>query len=191
MNWLEFIASMTRSLAWPAAVVIVVLCFRPEFQRILGAIRILRFGDASAELDRLVETANEAAPQEPPAPVDRRDIGGGAPPNEILPESPSDPLFLIDEAWTRFEHEIRLAARLTGDQDERNIDVVAKRLQAAGVISSGMVDAIRHSRSIRNRFVHTRGASFSEAEAFTSSLQKLGKSLDGHVRRYRRLKGIE
>jgi hypothetical protein len=51
MDWLDFISSMTKALAWPAAVVIVALYFRRAIIRTLPELRKLKAGTAGLELE--------------------------------------------------------------------------------------------------------------------------------------------
>src|ERR1017187_6632289 len=68
MDWLQFIASLIGSLAWPAAMVLVVLLLRRAIFRVLPRLRRLKYGDAEAEFgEKLAQVEEEIA--ELPAPT--------------------------------------------------------------------------------------------------------------------------
>lgn len=48
MGWFEFISSMTGSLAWPIAAVVIALIFRSQIISLMQRLRELGFGDAKA-----------------------------------------------------------------------------------------------------------------------------------------------
>jgi uncharacterized protein YutE (UPF0331/DUF86 family) len=68
MDWLQFIASIIGSLAWPAAMVLVVLLLRRAIFRVLPRLRQLKYGDAEAEFGEKLEQVEEEI-DELPAPT--------------------------------------------------------------------------------------------------------------------------
>jgi hypothetical protein len=68
MDWLQFIASIIGSLAWPAAMVLVVLLLRRAIFSVLPRLRRLKYGDAEAEFGEKLEQVEEEI-AELPAPT--------------------------------------------------------------------------------------------------------------------------
>lgn len=100
MGWLEFIASVVGSVAWPIAAVAIAVLFRKQIAALLNKIRTLTLGDAvvdfSEKLDK-VETAAETAPDlAEPAPLAPRPLHEV----EELPPPWSQPSLV---RWTRPE----------------------------------------------------------------------------------------
>ncbi|MGJ3440660.1 hypothetical protein AAZU54_11710 [Pseudomonas sp. Je.1.5.c] len=74
MDWLQFGAAVISSLAWPIAVVAIVLFLRKQLAGIVPLIRTFKYGEFRIDLGeklREVETdlAIESSPSEPPAPA--------------------------------------------------------------------------------------------------------------------------
>lgn len=76
MDWKEFLASLVGSLAWPVALVVVLLVFRGSVRGLLnGSLRKLRVGPGGAELE-WQEAAGEAAVEAVAAAVSSRPSDG-------------------------------------------------------------------------------------------------------------------
>jgi hypothetical protein len=63
MDWLDFISSMTKALAWPAAIVASLLIFRKSISRMLPDIRRLKAGPSGLELEWIDRKLDEAREQ--------------------------------------------------------------------------------------------------------------------------------
>lgn len=69
MGWMEFVSSMTGSLAWPLALVIVAIVFRSHIVGLFRRVEEIGFGGATAKLGRELDKAEQIATTipEPPA----------------------------------------------------------------------------------------------------------------------------
>lgn len=70
MGWLEFVAAMTGSLAWPVAAVVIACVFRSQISGLLAKIRKLTWGDKSADFtDQLDQIEAATLTAEVPTPI--------------------------------------------------------------------------------------------------------------------------
>jgi hypothetical protein len=69
MGWMEFVSSMTGSLAWPVALVIVAILFRTHIVGLFRRVEEIGFGGATAKLGKELDKAEQIATTipEPPA----------------------------------------------------------------------------------------------------------------------------
>ncbi len=148
MNWLAFWASVIGSVAWPLAVVIVVLIFRKQLLKVAPWLRELEVGNVKLKFAEGLEKATTAAEQLPqPAtpPVTDRDA--------ILAEHA--PVALVIEQWVNIEHAVIESAR-RHDYSARIPD--ARRaidyLRELGVITPGTAEALHYLRRLRNEAAH-------------------------------------
>lgn len=100
MGWLDFIASMTGSLAWPIAALGIALIFRSQIRTLLGRLNEVALGDAKAtfskDLDRAEKQAAALPAPEEEAEADAEaiekteaeegQVGSSSPPAEAQPE---------------------------------------------------------------------------------------------------------
>ena len=59
MDWLQFLASIIGSLAWPLALVVIVLILRRQLVDILRRLKRLKYGEAEAEFGEKLEEVEE------------------------------------------------------------------------------------------------------------------------------------
>jgi hypothetical protein len=163
MDWLEFVASVVATVAWPIVVLVLVFAFKQSIVDSLRQLRHLKapgveadFGgflaDAEKSTEALLDAAgvpNEEAPEQPPQP-------------------PLDPTGLIIRAWQILTMDIaRLtsAAGLTKKNARNAIDQL-EELRKALPMDPAVVATVLDLRNLRNLVAHGRHTP-TEGEAFT------------------------
>lgn len=149
MSVLEFVASLVRSLAWPAAVVIIAVLLRHQLRALLsGPLRRLRAGPFEVEWERAVsEVEAELDRPTPPEP--------GPLSAELRPLALASPEAAITEAFGRVERELRqllgndLAAARSG------APTLARMAVERNLITPDTRQAVESLAVLRNLAVHT------------------------------------
>lgn len=130
MSGLEFVSSMTDSLAWPLSAVLIASLFRVQIRKLIDRIKDLEFGGAKATLvpDLLdeAEATAETLPELAPRPVAEQQT------EEATPSSAPPDSATMDETqrelWLRHSGALELAvAALAGqpyDQDKQFNDLL-------------------------------------------------------------------
>jgi hypothetical protein len=98
MEWLDFIAAMTGSLAWPLAAVAIAMVFRSQIRTLIGRISEIGYGDAKATFARELDSAERKAEALPVALgefVDASEARKGLE-DEAVPESEDNPPDVLD-----------------------------------------------------------------------------------------------
>ncbi len=163
MDWLQFLASVVGSLAWPATVVTLIVLLRDPVTRVLLTLTHLKYKeielDFGRELTQLEDKAKaiEVKPQQPKA---------------HLPVKKDEALFL-DEAerlaqdfpeaavavgWQAVENELMFAvtwlAILPSHPFHNSAMKNAELLVAQKIINEGTFDLLKRMRNLRNMAVH-------------------------------------
>jgi hypothetical protein len=163
MNALEFIASIIGSLAWPAAIVMLVLLLRTPLRKLLHELTRFRYGDVEIDFGREVQMLEDQA----------KTAGLKLPDKTALPEAKvRDPSQIIAEAsrladdfpepaiglaWTAVEHELmealtrlKIAALPVPMAPGKSIELLHDR----GFIDDQTRDLLNRMRNLRNAAVH-------------------------------------
>ncbi len=175
MDVFEFVASLVKSLAWPAALVIIAIVFRRPIQRILnrmakrvGSMTEVRawkvrakFAEKTTQVTQ--EIADEASSIDPPIESDD-DEGVG-----FAGESPRE---IVMRASLELEDSIRHAAEVAGFPVDSTVPVARLRRY----FSPDIQRRLRELQSLRNEAVHMREFSVSResAIAYARAASKLG-----------------
>lgn len=165
MNGLEFIASIVGSLAWPVAVVALVMLLREPMQKLLLDLRRFRykeievdFGKEVRELEAKARTAGLKLPKPPelksPGPKDTAQIIADA--TRLAADFPEPAVGL---AWTAVEHElVQAVMRLAISADYPPYNSPVKNinlLQEQGHIDADTRTLLDRMRNLRNAAVHS------------------------------------
>jgi hypothetical protein len=91
MDWLQFIAAIVGSVAWPMATVTILFLLRRELLSLIPNLRVLKFKDLSLEFERKLSKAEDVVPQIPESPVKPvgasvADGGGASEPKPVEPD---------------------------------------------------------------------------------------------------------
>lgn len=169
--WLNFIASVIASLAWPVAIIVVASIFRRHIFQLLGRIRKASYGDAEVEFDKQLdetepkvaelETAQPHADNPPEESVD----------NEFEKSAKQSPRLAVLNDWIKIEEAITSLAEAKGYTGPRakSFSFAFRNLSRDGAISPDLHEVIAELRSLRNIAIHARSeleVSFDEAQRF-------------------------
>jgi hypothetical protein len=203
---MEFVSSLVSSLAWPAAVVALVLILRKRLSRALG--RLLdgtflsgfkagpggvegAFGLREAEQD--ADRAGLPASDDPrvrrvellPSAAEAREaagtLGEAQPVTEesLLRVAAASPESAILAAWAGVERELRNRSRRHGVRmtPGEPITRTVDRLVRVGALSSDARELIKDLRRVRNEVAHGTEADFDEAARFVRLARRLVSAL--------------
>jgi hypothetical protein len=164
MDWLTFISSLARALAWPAVFLFFLWRYSAQIADILNALKLrrFRFGEAEAEFGETVERAvadlDESRREQP---IEDRPI-----PPELYEMIDKLPNYAVLEAWKRLEKAVvdytvmHLAAR-PGQPFRRHLLLMVDK----GPLSSSMASAIEDLYEARNQVVHRVNFQIGKPEA--------------------------
>jgi hypothetical protein len=153
MDWLQFWASIVASLAWPAAIVLIVLLLRRALLRVLPRLRRLKYGGAEAEFHEKLEEAEEEVADLPvPTPLPKAAEGIERRIQENGDFSNNSAVFV---GWLTVESAIINLAR-AAKLLEPNMTAVgaANLLSLSGIIDPATRRAIFDLLELRNIAVH-------------------------------------
>jgi hypothetical protein len=165
MNGLEFIATIIGSLAWPVAVVALVMLLREPVQKLLLDLRRFRYGDMEVdfgkevrELEAKARTAGLKLPKpagpETQGPKDFGQIIADA--SRLASDFPEPAVGL---AWTAVEHELMQAVKrlaISADYPPYNSPMKnINLLQEQGHIDADTRALLDRMRNLRNAAVHS------------------------------------
>lgn len=153
MDWLELLASLVGSLAWPATVVVILLVFRHQVAGLIPLLRRLRYKDLELEFERGLREVSQKARQEhlEPSTELAETLSHLA---MISYESPRAAIF---EAWLQVEAAAAAAAARYGiglRDRERTPMRLGAELRRAEVMDPGILDVYEQLRELRNKVVH-------------------------------------
>jgi hypothetical protein len=161
MDWLTFFSSVIQSLAWPVAVIMLVVLLRDPLKRLVRQLRKLRYKDFELDFAQKiakVEAEAEAA-ELPPVPPLTFPAGEGVPePSDrqrLVELAKTSPHAAIAEAWRRLEHEIRAALEETGVAAPPSMAETLELAKRQGVLPDRVLELVANLRDLRNRAVHT------------------------------------
>lgn len=180
-EWLTFIASIIDALAWPSAIVIIVLSLRRAILRRIPGIRELEVGPVKIKLDEALEEVREKAKEvktDLPAlerPSAHSEAGKvevepvSLPPENAKSSSQIEELLLIGEELAKESPEAAIlytwvevedAFRRLSERHElnprsplsKNVDLLLR----SKIITGEMVSLFKDLRSIRNAVAHKK-----------------------------------
>lgn len=175
MSWLEFIASMTASLAWPLAAVVIAAIFRSQIGSLLRRLNELGWGDAKAKFAKELDKAEETAGTLPsPAPKPEAEQSAALPSPISAEQERFDKLLAISpsaavvDAWQAVEAAIRVLATKHGIASSSfpNPPAWIRELNKAGHLPMSVVTLVNELRKTRNVAAHSDEVSVSDAIRF-------------------------
>ncbi len=187
---MDFVASLFKSLVWPATVLILVFSFRVLIKRVLANLTRVKYGDLQMDFGRELKQVQKEAiaanilPQQSVAPV-KKD------PLQLLEEATrladQFPEPAIAVAWQAVE--VQLAdsvARLQAPKRHEHLSLGtalsnAQVLVKENVIDSASLDVLRRMHNLRNLAVHGGRGGFpittDEAHEFLALAKGIVKKL--------------
>ncbi len=187
MSWLQFVASIVQSLAWPAVVVALLFILRRPISALLGRIKTAKGYGVELSFSEAADKVREAV-----AEIDEQAAEGhgqfAARPPEVLPRpvpvpEDVDPTYAVLLAWQRVDEAVAKLAKRTGIEYGGSGYVspamVARELTRRGVIQDSYAVAVRSLGSLRNAVAHgQRAVTPDEAQAFADSAADLVHATD-------------
>ncbi|WP_110669733.1 hypothetical protein [Salinicola halophilus] len=137
MDWLTFISSLVRSLAWPVFALILALLFKDQILQFASFIKKLRAGPIEAEFEHDLERLRSLSPA--------RNEFAGVRAGEVVETrlltelAERHPRTAILEAWTRLERAARAALPRQDSENGVPGEVSAARLPEP-LIRAGRID---------------------------------------------------
>jgi hypothetical protein len=163
MNWLEFVASLARSLAWPAAVVALVVWLRDPITRTLFTLTRLRYKDLELDFGRELNRLKQEAKAVDITPQPAKSIAAAKKDSSQLLEEAARlaqdfPGPAVAVGWQAVEDELMSAVmRLAISPDYpphnsafKNADL----LKQQNAIDQGTFVLLSRMRNLRNMAVH-------------------------------------
>jgi hypothetical protein len=168
MDWLTFIAAITKALAWPGSLVAVVLILRKSLLRLLPQLERLEYKNFKLEFSKRLAAAEhqvEAAGPLPPAP-ERKAL----PPAENLSSALATiaslaPRAAIADAWRAIEFELDDIFSRRGLPRSRFHTRQRQLLQDDAALPPGLWEAVEELRRLRNAALHEVEPHVSEEQA--------------------------
>lgn len=163
MSVLDFIAALVAALAWPIALIVVVLILRSHIPDFLRSLRKLKLSGFEVELERTradIESAVAVAAETQPA-VDSYDDAPLASP--VL----GDPTASILRTHQRLEEDLRRRLQAEGVEsvDNRSAIQLVGLGVSKGIFAESAAEAVRGVSVLRNLAAHGRGAEVTAGEA--------------------------
>jgi hypothetical protein len=151
----QFVASLVSSLAWPVAVVVILLLFREQLRKLLDTpLKRLKAGPSGVELefDRII---SEAAAQVEPLP--QLEPARESATADLADVAALSPAAAVLDGFTRVEEKLRTRLRDAGDQradEQRGAMALTRYAGQKQLISPETVEAIRGLAVLRNLAAH-------------------------------------
>lgn len=157
MDWLEAVSSWISSLAWPVAVVVLVVLLRKPLSTALGTLRHIEAPGVKADFGAVVadaEDRSESLKESLPAEASERVPGRQ---RETDHSTTHDPSGVIIRAWQLLDDEIVEYAKVAGvlrDGQHESVRNLVHRLQVAGSLERDATITLLELRDLRNRVAH-------------------------------------
>lgn len=180
MDWLTFIASIVKSLAWPVAAVVLAILFKDDLVKAMPLIKRLKAGPVEAEFEREVKELQESA-----AGSDET-VRVGAKNDEseefLFQLAEFHPRSAILESWVRLEATARSAIVKVVPHMANKGYISAARLSNTliqeGILNERQVELYHELRRLRNEVAH--GVGFEPTEKSARSYIDMAAGLQSH-----------
>ena len=185
MNWLEFASSVVRSLAWPIALVVVIVLLRRPLSELLPALSRMKLRDVEFEFSRGLERAQivtaSAIPKDLQVPITE-----GARPRKEGTAS-TFPRGVLLDAWIKLQESaiklcrVRFPDRPVGQlRDTRQL---VATLSDTGELSTEQIALFEELRNLRNVAAHSANLPLSDVDAikYVASAASLGKLIESKI----------
>lgn len=166
MDWLTFIAAAIGSLAWPSAVVLLVLVLRKPIKELLPLLRRFKYKEFELEFGKRVEEVREEVARELPSETTK-----ALPTDEysaLVRLAEVSPRSVVLEAWRIVEVAALKAARAIGGESFRNKTLTFQAthlLERTDSLNRHVISLLRDLRGLRNEAVHVPDFAFSKESA--------------------------
>jgi uncharacterized protein YutE (UPF0331/DUF86 family) len=163
MDWLQFIASLIKSLAWPITIVFLVVFFRTSIRRAFLKLTRLKYKDLELDFGYELKQIEKEAKAIDIVPQPSRDIGPSKRDSSHLLQEAAElaqrfPEPAVAVAWQAIEDELMQAVMRLGispDYPAQNsAHKNAELLKAQGAIDERTIELLSRMRNLRNMAVH-------------------------------------
>jgi hypothetical protein len=163
MDWLTFISSLLRSLAWPIAVVVIALVFRRPLSGLLPLLQHLKYKDLELDFGRGVQEVQEDLEQT----LTQEEI---VTPDQPVAERLADvsPRAAVMEAWREVEASATDTVRaLSGGEVHMKWLTLKKlrQLEESKLLDTKTVALLSDFRGLRNQAAHAPDFALSKESA--------------------------
>jgi hypothetical protein len=187
MDWKQFCASIVGSIAWPTAVVIVVVLLKSPLAKLIPMVRSLKYKDLHIDLSEKLEEVKdglEAESQNSNHPIQL------SAEERLLELARLDPRAAVLSAWIDVEHALIDLAKTVGVSSNQTIVTVANELHALDVLTELEMKTFRDLRRIRNEAAHQPSLIFFEeaksmaemCDWLSHRLRQVEKGIPAHLR---------
>lgn len=164
MDWLEFVASVIKSLSWPTVILVVLILFRGQLTDLIPLLRRIKYKDLEVEFERTLAQATERA---------RRDVLSPARPSvadryvntleRLVSIADASPRAAILEAWLEVETAaFDVAVRFSLAPTAHSVSPLrlGEVLTQFGGMSPDVLEVYKQLWDLRNKAVHAVDAVF-------------------------------
>lgn len=160
MDWLQFVSSVVGSLAWPAAVIAIVVLLRDPLRKLVPLIRTLKYKEWQLDVGQELDAVKESVE----ATNDQPDERAEEPTPVFLQLAQIEPRAAVLSAWAPVELALKdLAMRHRVNRLGMPIYQVVDSLRKTGVLDPTTHEALGRLMGIRNEAVHLAPISYDEA----------------------------
>ncbi|MEN5143570.1 DUF4145 domain-containing protein [Pseudomonas juntendi] len=160
MDWLQFISSITSSLAWPAAVLIMVALLREPLGKVIPLIRTLKYKEWQIDVGHELEAAREKAKENGDPVIDVP----VQPTPTVQQIAEIDPRAAVLTTWAPVELGLKdLGLKSGAYKVGVPLYVLIKRLHDQQMFDDKTFEVLQRLSRIRNEAVHLGNISFDEA----------------------------
>jgi hypothetical protein len=167
VGWQAFVASLVQSLAWPAAVVVIVVFLRKPIRAALShaLLRRVKAGPVELEFDQLQAEVREELARSPelteahaPAPASQTAAPASSLREELSTLAELSPASAVMEASRRIEFRLTEILDGSGEPSPRRLGTraLARLARERGLISDETLAAIEGMSVLRNLVAHSR-----------------------------------
>jgi len=163
MNYLQFIASLIHSLAWPATIVVLAAIFRKPLRELLQHLDRFKYGKVEIDFRRELDQIEAYARTIDLKPAPKQISAGPRTAEQILADAErlaaDFPEPAVGLGWTAIEQELTSrTARLGLSSDLPSPGRQIETLRKAGQLDDETYEILRRMRNLRNMAVHSSGA---------------------------------
>ena len=162
MGWLEFIASIVRSIAWPAVIIILLFLLRKQLGNLAERLTEFSFPGGKAKFKDELAKGRRAADKLPPAKAQPKKDEVD-PLVRVAAETPEGAVIL---AYIDLEKKLRdIAGKLGKGSNVVNHMGVMQELTSRGVVEKEALELFSNLRGARNSAAHGVGPKLTTADA--------------------------
>lgn len=166
MDWMQFVAALTSSLAWPLAVAVLGLAFRGALIELLDKIRTLKYGEWQIDLEQQLRKVEAGLAESPVA------TASEPPSEEAVELATISPDLVMLQAWSGVERALdSLMLRLEWKLAPQNNRPIIKMqlLRERRLIDELTYSTFVRLMKIRNQVAHVYGLPLRQEDALSMS----------------------